>query len=171
MAARGYGYGIPWLYHGGMWADATIMTAIIAFTSSRYGHVWSAKDCLLWAAVSLAVAFLACWVYDKSAIPESHTIGGKRTMTGWVHLWYTAYAIWFVFMFYFATPHKLVEPSAAVWVSVGLVALVFVGTHSALKIWDPARFGFKPFRLADLGPVGAVAAILAWRSWAIITVR
>ncbi|MBX4209281.1 hypothetical protein KW799_01090 [Candidatus Parcubacteria bacterium] len=171
MLARGFSYGIPWLYHFGMWGDATIMTFIIVKVTSRFWLVWKLGPCLAWAAVSIVIGFAACWLYDKSTIPESHTIGGTRTVTGWVHLFYTSYAIWFILMFYFSTPHELIPPSFACWMSFGLTFHVFVGTHSVLKLWDPARFGFKPFSVADLGPTGAVATATAGLAYYIVRFR
>ena len=135
MQKMGIKNGYSFLEHGAMWADAFVVSPMIAFLVTRYRFGYTKWWGLLTLACALAFAFGTLPIYAKIGLkhPVPHTHDGFTTIVGYIHAVFFAAAFWIGGMFYF-TP---TNPPAS--------------THDILII-SGILTPFFFFAIADLSP-------------------
>src|SRR5437660_9437476 len=130
MKSKGISYGLPFIWHFGMWGDLILISPLLAFIVARYWRGWSARDVLISAGVAIAATAAMGWFYTLGELPEAHMHDHRQTPAGIVHLIYMAVAITIFVLTFFYTSNLSVL--FVVGISALLILHVFFGTHLAL---------------------------------------
>src|SRR5262245_36825061 len=96
MQAQGVTNGWSFLEHGGMWADALIISPILAYILAKYTlRYMTSEGAAIFVAALLATMALG-YLYQQSGLhtPEAHTHDGKTTLAGILHGVFATFAIW-----------------------------------------------------------------------------
>jgi len=107
---------LPWLNHGGTWADLVLVSIIMALVMS-YWSQWKSEDIVKYGIICglISVAFHLMWA--KTMPIASHIVEPKvfsQPVGFYYHLLYTWVVLTPIVLFYFATP-----PGASkFWVSL-----------------------------------------------------
>jgi hypothetical protein len=131
---KGFKQGLPFLYHGGMWADVFLISPLLAYMVGRYGYTWNmASVSWVFAFGLVASVVMHLGVYLRLPHPEAHAYSGELTPAGWIHLPYMAACFTVIALFYLKTSGLT---SREVWITTGLLIIhIIVGTHVPLKLW------------------------------------
>ncbi|MDD2807549.1 MAG: hypothetical protein PHW95_03465 [Patescibacteria group bacterium] len=103
------GRSMPWLNHGGNYADLFLITMICRFAQPYVGQ-WSTKTIVLCATIGVGVSALAHMVYATTMPIPGHIIdprykGLKRiTWGGWYHAAYFAWTVTIILLFFLSSP-------------------------------------------------------------------
>lgn len=152
---------IPYLNHGGMWADLIILT-IVAGYIDPYKYVWTQDQILTCLSISLAISIIAHIIWSKHQTIPGHIIEPskkgllKMPWGGWYHLVYMTIALATVLLFYIYTP-EAPKHHVSVWLSAFVIpTTIFVGGY----IWK------KSHPMRHYNPRGDIIIIIIF--WAII---
>jgi len=166
-------YGLPFLYHGGMWSDVFLFAPLMAYIIDTHGGTWEWKLLFIALAFGLAASYamhMYLYVPGGMKIPEAHTHDGMLTTAGWIHLFYMTAGIAVLVLFYLAPS---IHSPAEVWTVSGLLFLHFViGTHVPFKIWVAIRnpIWYPTGPIVDLPTAftlgGLAAALIGLSLWA-----
>jgi hypothetical protein len=160
-------FGLPFLWHFGMWGDFFIISPIAGYLVGKHAHRWRLPGMLISLMIGISSASILSWVYTFSTLPDSLVQNHHLTAAGIVHLLYMAVAVAVLIQFFLFTS----TPSLRLLRMVSILVLfhVFIGTHMALGIlkgtvplgWYPG----EPLK-STLGwvMVGAVGLGLLWRN-------
>jgi hypothetical protein len=122
--------------HGGMWADAFIVSPIVAYIISTYRLLYISKIGILIFIIAVIISLVALHMYQEmgKTFPEAHTHFGHTPLAGWIHGLYAVAVIWICSMFYLTH----VEPQPGmdmIAVSIGLTALIILGVIKFNASW------------------------------------
>lgn len=149
--------GLPFVWHGGMWADEGPFSLAAAWAIWRYWQVWSAKRIWLavaWASVGSAILTTLYVMMPQSLNP--HVINKSLTFAGGVHALYVVMAYAPIVLFF-------VTDGVRRWEFWSAAALVAAG--AGLGIFEPAWYNHEPlFNLGIRIELGGIllAAIAVW---------
>lgn len=162
MRQKGFSRGLPWLWHGGMIGDIVLITPLCIVAIQSYGDQWNVVESAMTSVICGFVSYALHVWYDngarKSGIPESHTYLGKRTLSGWFHLFYMALALTVIVLLFVFT--ESVETGFLVWSTIILVTHMFFGTHCHLKIIRPSWYPVR-IKIVDALTLVAIGLVLA----------
>jgi hypothetical protein len=159
--------GLPFAYHGGMWADAFLFGPLVARLVEKYHHEWSVLAWILafLLGTALSVVMHMMYIWGGRELPEAHTHDGKLTIAGWIHFMYMTLGFTIILLFYVGTDRT---PLATMVVSGLLLIHVTIGIHLPLRAWvKKAKPVWYPKVEQVLLPehtytlVGALAAVTA----------
>ena len=159
MKARGFAQGFPYVVHLGMWSDFFLISPILGVLTALYANQWSETNWLISVLIGTIVSFaLHYLVYLKGNLPGSAGYNGRLTISGWIHLIYTAYALAILALFYFST--SAIGHSIAIILSLLLsihVLLPFLG-QTITNRFHPDWFPENPLKLRS----SWIALIVIW---------
>lgn len=167
--------GLPFIAHGGMWADIFVFAPLMGYIVTAHGNEWRLGYILLMGVVGFALSFaLHYLVYVPSGknFPEAHTHYGWLTRAGKIHLWYMAAGLAVVGLFYFFSS---ISEKEVAWVSSLLFVHAVIGTHVPLKVlarctpieWYPKGPVLGVTTAATLTGTALLLAGFSW--WALYT--
>ena len=151
---------LPWLNHGGMYADLICITALCYF-ASPYVRVWTGYQIALYAAIGIFISGVAHIFYYYAQPIPGHIIDPRFTglarlpWGGWYHALYFAWALTTILLFFLATPG-----------APRLGACIAMTLFVPLAIWQPGWYNAKIF--AGTGVIDAAGWIQAIVIWFII---
>lgn len=131
---------IPYINHGGMWADAMLIT-IVAYLAWPYAKSWSTNEVVICLSASLAISMIAHVAWASMQTIPGHIIEpsgsdlGKLPIGGWYHMFYMTVSLALVLLFYLCSPGA---PRLAVSILLSILVIPAVmqpGWYSA-KIVD-----------------------------------
>jgi hypothetical protein len=125
-------YGLPFLWHFGMWGDLFMISSIAGYLVGRYIYRWRLPCVLVSFTIGTSYASLLSWVYTISTMPEAHIQNHHLTAAGIVHLFYMAVAVSVLIQFFFFT--SAISPRLLRVVSILVLFHVFISNHMALGI-------------------------------------
>jgi hypothetical protein len=167
MNGRGINFGLPFVWHFGMWGDAFIVSPLAAYLTGRFSSNWRMRRLLVSLAIGVAISVVMSWSYTLPDFQEAHVQNHSLTWAGVVHGAYMALALAIFVQFFFFTQN--ISPTLLRMAGVLLVFHVFLGTHMALGLlqlvipleWYPA----KPLTsVIGWSVIASVAGILVWRN-------
>ena len=144
MREKGIAQGLPFIAHGGMWADLLIVSPLTAVIVSSFYSEWSQSQWVVALALGFAVSTILHYIYTKIEIPESHVYGGSLTPAGWVHWAYMSVIVTVFVLLYFFTPS--LSYIFFVIASVLLCLHVLISNHVILEIARPSWYGKSHFK-------------------------
>jgi len=157
MQAAYHVRGLPFAWHGGMWADEGPFSLVAAWAIWRYWKAWSAKRIWLaigWSSVGSLILNALYVMMPQSLNP--HVIAKSLTLAGWVHAVYVVAAYAPIILFF-------VTDAIRRWEFWSAAALVTLG--AILGIFEPAWYNHESlFNLGikiELGGLLAAAALVA----------
>lgn len=151
---------LPWLNHGGMYADLICITALCYFASPYLTE--STSHPIVWYAVSAVCAFIiSCLVhvayYYIQPIPghiiDPRYYGWARLgWGGWYHVFYFWWALTIILLFFLASPG-----------APRLGACIALTLFVPLAIWQPGWYNAKVVNGAGvIDAAGWIQAIVIW---------
>jgi hypothetical protein len=160
---RGIMFGLPFLWHGGMWGDVFIISPVVAWIVGEFWTTWSWPSLIVCGLAGFTVSNLMHDLYRLSVWPEAHVEGRELTDVGYVHHGYMSIAFAVLFEYYLKS--VTVGGLSTMWlISALLVVHVAVGNHLLLglaKRLRPERFEWYPGdplrSWGSLVPVGLTA--------------
>src|SRR6266404_1059592 len=170
MQGKVIDYGLPFLWHFGMWGDAFIISGLSAFVVGRYSRQWRVIDTILSGVFAFIISAFMSWTYTFSIHPEAHVRDRRLTQVGLIHLIYMTIALTILIQFLFRT--RQIRPVTIVTVSSLLLAHVLLGTHMVLGVikwfaplkWYPGR----PLRsIGGWTIIGGVSVFLLYKTLSI----
>jgi hypothetical protein len=101
---KGLKYFLPFVWHLGMFGDATYVFVWFVDVTDRFSSQWKSWQLLLSMVIGIAVsAVLHACVYRKAPTPEAHAHDGKLTVAGWLHFVYMGLGNGLAIQFYLFT--------------------------------------------------------------------
>ena len=122
--------------HGGIWGDVLYVSALIAWIVAKYAPDWSVGTVMFGALLGAVSALTALSAWSRSGTEEAFVLGGKTTVVGYIHGFYTWIALSVLFSFLYGCGHMVPQQEA-----LG-IAVVFV-LHSALGSFQPSWIARK----------------------------
>jgi hypothetical protein len=80
--------GLPFIWHGGMWADMFILTPIIGFIVMKYGDSWSVGQWGSMLALWLVFSIVMFWTYILNKTPDCLAWSAGISIAGRLHFLY-----------------------------------------------------------------------------------
>jgi hypothetical protein len=147
---------IPYIYHGGVWADWTIVTAV-CYLASPYLGCWSGeqvRNCMIASAVLSTIMHVTycyvCPINGHLVDPRYRIRLARLTWGGWLHALYFVYVLSVILLFYLYTPG-----APRLWASVLLTAFV------PLAVWQPGWYAAKIIhRQGRIDTAGWIQAVI-----------
>lgn len=117
---------LPWIAHGGVWADLLILTPVIGLAMAKAG-TWPAKGVIINLIVCIVVTILCHVMWAKAQPLPGHIVepinGGQVVMMGgYYHAVYMAVVMWIIVNYFTLTP------SINLWVPVLMTIFVIPST-------------------------------------------
>lgn len=129
---------LPWLNHGGSWADLIIISIVIAMIIP-YRLRWKRRDIILCGILS-AIITIACHVWWAISMPiSSHIINisgqwfSKLTIGGYYHLVYMWIVLAIIILYYFATP-SAPKKAVSIWLGIYVVPAIIQPSYYIYEI-------------------------------------
>lgn len=151
---------IPYINHGGMWADWILVTAV-AYLAWPYAKDWSTNQIVLCLSASLAVSIIAHLAWASMQTIPGHIIEpsgsdlGKLPIGGWYHLFYMTVSLALVLLFYLCSP-------GAPLLTVSVLLTIFVVPAVLQPGWYSAKVD------AGVGKIDAAGWSISITMWATI---
>lgn len=134
LRANGIPSGLPFVAHGGMWSDATLLAGLLAAIMVNYARQWTIRQWAVALALASVISAVMHWgLYIHGPLPEAHVRGGATTIAGWIHLAYMTLGLAVVILFYLCT--NGLNAAFVTFVSILLVTHTIIGVHIPLRIW------------------------------------
>lgn len=174
MVAYHQPFGLPFLWHLGMWGDFFVVSPLCAMIVARFSNQWRRADVALSFASGIILSSAMVYGYSLGDIPQAHVQGHHTTAAGWLHLLYSGFAISILLLFYFRTVSA--SSSIVMFMTCALCVHLFIGTNMILGILKLA--GGAPWYPAQ--PLESVpgwitiafgSAALLWRTYSIVARR
>jgi hypothetical protein len=167
MQEGGVNFGLPFVWHFGMWSDVFIVSPLAAYVMGRFSSSWRVRWILLSLALGIVGSIVMSWSYTLSDLQEAHVQNHRLTPAGVAHGVYMALALAIFTQFLFFTQNASSRLLRVV--STLLVLHVFIGTHMMLGLlnlatplkWYPAT---PLTSLTGWGIIVVVAGGLIWRN-------
>lgn len=160
-SAKGYSF----MEHGGMWADALIVTPLLAYLMASYKFAYASTGSMTFlGAVSALWILLATKVYAPAGaeMPEAHAHDGYVTVAGWLHVLYAAVATWIVALVY--VPNMAEPPISSTDVIITSVALSFWAYFGVAKFSNYWVFDTSA-KIQVGSELALIWSLTAWRLW------
>jgi hypothetical protein len=132
MHRRGLEFGLPFIWHFGMWGDLLIVSPLVAYLVGRHLARWRVPSIFSSIVVGGAISGLMSWTYTFGHVPEAHVLNHRLTGVGWVHFVYMAVALAVILQVLLFT--RGVTRGLLGVADVCLIVHVLLGTHMALGI-------------------------------------
>jgi hypothetical protein len=132
MQQNGIRYGLPFLWHFGMWSDFLFISPLCGLIVGRYSKDWSSSSFFACAVLAFFATALLSWSYTFATVPEAHVRNHQLTTIGLLHavyMWLSLSIFLQFFIFTSDVPQRFTQI-----VSILLVVHVFVGTHMLLGL-------------------------------------
>jgi hypothetical protein len=134
LQANGISKGLPFVAHGAMWSDATLLAGLMATIMVNYAHQWTVRQWATALALGSVVSAAMHWgLYVRGPLPEAHVHDGATTIAGWMHVPYMSFGLAVTMLFYVCT--NLLNAAFVTFVSILLIIHTIVGVHIPLRIW------------------------------------
>jgi hypothetical protein len=134
LQANGIPEGVPFVAHGAMWSDATLLAGLMATIMVNYARQWTVRHWAIALALAIVVSAAMHWgLYIHGTLPEAHVRDGTTTIAGWIHLAYMSLGLAVVLLFYVCT--NRLNTAFVTFVSILLVIHTIIGVHIPLRIW------------------------------------
>lgn len=154
---------IPYLWHGGIWADWLIITAVCYLASPYIGR-WTGHDILVCMTVSVllsAVIHMAyCYLQPiPGHIVNPHNGSGLARLLagGWFHALYFVLVLSIILLFYLYTP-------GVPRLGMSILLTLFV----PLAVWQPGWHIAKVMSVTSTGRIDAAGWAKAIAIWGIV---
>jgi hypothetical protein len=137
MRSRGVATGWSFFEHGGMWADAFLISPILAYLLATYRFPYASKWGLVTLACAGALTFVMGHVYRRNGLkmPEAHTHDGRTTPAGWVHGAFAVFAFWTFALFYLKQTSPPPSVRDVLAISILLIPFTFLGLAKFNSSW------------------------------------
>ena len=137
ISARGIANGWSLMEHGGVWADAFIMSPILAYVASKYQLEYYSRKGRAMLTVAILISLSAGYAYHQvgTTMPEAHTHYGVTTLAGWIHGLFAVAAIWVCGMAYLGMTSPRVSRSDLVAISLILTPFFYLGVKKFSDRW------------------------------------
>jgi hypothetical protein len=156
-------FSIPYIWHGGIWADWTVITAV-CYIAGQYANRWTSHDILVCVTVSAVLSAImhvaycyVCPIAGHLVDPRLGTGLARLTWGGWYHALYFVGVLSVILLFYLYTPDA---PRLAM--SLALTAFV------PLAVWQPGWYTAKVMSLTNTGHIDAAGWVQAIAIWAVV---
>jgi hypothetical protein len=149
------GRGVSYLSHGATWLDISLLSPLAALIIAKYSTQWKSHTLLLmiFGVLSMGISSFIHFVPNaKDSIKKPTFVfhDGSITISGWIHLFYTACIMTAVLMLYFASSPKL---------SFAVLFTVILAVHVAIATIQPAwHLGLKE----AFNPIALTIILSAW---------
>ena len=157
--------GYSFMEHGGMWADAFIVTPLLAYLMSNYNFAYSSTGSVAFLVAAFALwALLAAKMYAPlgAAMPEAHAHDGYVTVAGWIHVLYAAVATWIIALAYLpGMAEPQVSSADIIIVSAALSFWTYLGVAKFSGYWTFDTFA----KIQVGGEIALIWCLAAWRLW------
>ena len=160
-SAKGYSF----MEHGGMLADALIVTPLLAYLMASYRFAYDSTGSMAFlGAVSALWILLATKVYAPAGaeMPEAYAHDGYVTVAGWLHVLYAALATWIVALVY--VPNMAEPPISSADVIITSVALSFWTYFGVAKFSNYWVFDTSA-KIQVGSELALIWSLTAWRLW------
>jgi len=120
---------IPWLWHGGVWADLLLLTPVIYYISPFFQE-WEMNQVVMYGLISIGVTAICHLLYAKTQPIAGHIVEpkglgfGKLPIGGWYHFAYATVILAVVALFYLQPGTE--KPTMAVSILLTAYTLVSV---------------------------------------------
>lgn len=150
-------FSIPYVWHGGVWADWTIITAV-CYIAGRYANYWNGHDIMVCIAVSAVLSAAMHLAYCHMQPILGHIVDPRfkglasLTIGGWLHAVYFIWIFSIILLFYLYTP-------GAPRLAMSLALTAFVPLAVMQPGWYTAKIVYDTGRL---DAAGWVQTIMIW---------
>lgn len=138
LIGRGITNGWSFLEHGGMWADALIISPLLGYVLAHWevGYDSRVGDVTLILALALCVAL--GYVYQVNGIdaPDAHTHGGRTTIAGFIHGLFALFALWTISLVYLGATSPTIPASMLMAISSALTPFCVLGVMKFSDRWS-----------------------------------
>jgi len=148
---------LPWLNHGGTYADLICITALCYF-ASPYVRAWTGYQIAFYAAIGIFISGLAHVEYYYMQPIPGHIIDpryaglARLPLGGWYHSLYFAWTLTIILLFFLATPG-----------APRLGACIAMTLFVPLAIWQPGWYNAKIVTGTGIIDVaGWIQAVVIW---------
>jgi len=156
--------GYSFFEHGGMWADAYLVSYVVARWFGAYEFEsplspWGLLPVVVTGIVVLAFVYL--WEEGSETSPDHCAQYGRTVFAGWVHAVYFGIALWTGAQFYLGWTTPVASRSDLIWLTAILTPWCALGVmkFSSHWHWTPAAIG------QAVGLVALLWGTVGYRIW------
>lgn len=153
LCEKGGYYGLPFIWHFGMWGDVLLLSPLLAVIVGQYASTWSVQRMGYAAGLGIlaSVSMHIFWVrsaYLGGGLNEAHihyedfgfSDDVRLSVVGWVHLLYMAGVVAIIALLYIWTPQAI---GLMLTTSILMTVHMIFGNHIVLgwlhKKWFPLQ--------------------------------